>query len=160
MELYRLSACSRRSSAASTKAAERITRSRVRSILLLLIASLSLATLFMSPNILGGARSSAFVAATAPVLLTQVGSTRGIALDSVTNLAEPFQPQSPVPFGTDNRTRVMLFATNLALAAGENASAVTADAEDVTRFHYPLAIEYVGAVPGQTWMTSVVVRLN
>jgi len=54
----------------------------------------------------------------------------------------------------------MLFATNLALAEGETVAAVTSDAEDVTRFRYPLMVEYVGAVPGQTWMTAVVVRLN
>ena len=75
-------------------------------------------------------------AAGAPVLLTQAGSTRAIALDSVTRLAEPFQLQSPVAFGSDTRTRVMLFATNLTLAAGENASAVAAEAEDFTHARY------------------------
>jgi hypothetical protein len=99
-------------------------------------------------------------AAGAPVLLTQTGSTRAIALDSVTRLAEPFQLQSPVAFGSDTRTRVMLFATNLTLAAGENATAVAAEAEDFTHAHYSMTVEYVGAVPGQTWMTAVIVRLN
>jgi hypothetical protein len=99
-------------------------------------------------------------AAAAPVLLTQAGSTRAIALDSVTRLAEPFQLQSPIALGSDTRTRVMLFATNLTLAAGENASAVAAEAEDFTHARYPMTVEYVGAVPGQTWMTAVIVRLN
>jgi hypothetical protein len=54
----------------------------------------------------------------------------------------------------------MLFASNLTLAIGENASAVTADAEDATRFRYPLTVEYVGPVPGQAWLTSIVVILN
>ena len=109
----------------------------------------------------GGAKTfSIHSAAGAPVLLSQANSTRAIALDSVTNLAEPFQPQTPVAFGGDSRTRIMLFATNLALAEGETVAAVTSDAEDVSRFRYPLTVEYVGAVPGQTWMTAVVVRLN
>ena len=156
MEWCGLRARLRRPSATVPKSVRRGARNRVRSILFLLIGSSCLVTIFISPNI----TSSAFSLAGAPVLLTQPNSNRGIALDSVTNLAEPFQPHTPVAFGADNRTRVMLFATNLVLAPGENASAVTADAEDVTRFHYPLTVEYVGAVPGQTWITAVVVRLN
>jgi len=93
-------------------------------------------------------------------LLTQTNSTRAIALDSVTSRSEPFQLTAPVQFGTDSRTRVMLFATNLTLNPGETASAVTAEAEDAAHMHYPLAVEYVGAVPDFPWMTSVVVRLN
>ena len=95
-----------------------------------------------------------------PVLLTSPNSTRAIAVETVSNLAEPFSPQAAIAFGADNRTRVMLFATNLTLAPGDGPAAVTADAEDGSRAHYPLAVEYVGAVPGQTWMTAVVVKLN
>lgn len=54
----------------------------------------------------------------------------------------------------------MLFASNLTLDPGEAASAVTADAMDGSLAHYPLIVEYVGAVPGQSWMTSVVVRVH
>jgi hypothetical protein len=103
---------------------------------------------------------SSKAAAAAPVLLTRANSTRAIALEPVANLAEPFLPQTAIAFGADNRTRVMLFATNLTLAAGEGPSAVSADAEDGARMHYPLAVEYVGALPGQNWATAVVVRLN
>ena len=96
-------------------------------------------------------------AAGPPVLLTRANSTRAVALESVTNLAEPFRPQTTIPFGNDNQTRVILFATNLTLAPGET---VTADAEDAAHMHYPLAVEYAGPVPGQSWTTSVVVKLN
>src|SRR6266480_319626 len=99
-------------------------------------------------------------AATAPTLLTQTNSSRAIAIESVTSRSEPFPPTEPILFGTDNRTRVMLFATNLTLNPGENASAVTGDAEDAAHAHYPLTVEYVGAVTGFEWMSSVVVRLN
>ncbi|HEV2863547.1 MAG TPA: heme-binding protein [Pyrinomonadaceae bacterium] len=94
-----------------------------------------------------------------PVLVSEAGSTRAIALDSVTRLREPFDFTTPVAFGADARTRVMLFAMNLHLAQGEDASAVTADAEDGARRVHKLAVEFVGPVPGQEWMSSVVVRL-
>lgn len=128
-----------------------------------LVISLSVVTACLTALLVASGGANIFsvsFAAGAPVLLTQASSTRGIALDSVTNVAEPLPLQSPIAFGGDGRTRVMLFATNLTLATGESASAVTADAEDATRFRYPLTVEYVGAVPGQSWLTAVVVRLN
>jgi len=98
--------------------------------------------------------------ASPPTLITKTNSTRAIAVESSSLLAEPFAPTAPVPFGPDNRSRVMLFASNLNLAQGETASAVTADAEDVNHVHYPLTVEYVGSVPGFSWMSAVIVRLN
>jgi hypothetical protein len=95
-----------------------------------------------------------------PTLVTQTNSTRAIALESVSMRTEPFAPVTTLPFSTDNRTRIMLFATNLTLLPGEDATAVRADAEDGARMHYPLSVEYVGVVSGFPWMTSVVVRLN
>lgn len=132
--------------------------SRVRLVVLLLSISACGVALVLSPSSVSIFSNG--LAAGAPVLITQASSTRAIALDSATGLAEPFDPQTPVAFAADSRTRVMLFASNLTLASGENASAVTADAEDFTRSRYPLTLEYVGAVPGQAWMTAVVVRLN
>ncbi|MDQ2920047.1 MAG: hypothetical protein M3R52_00310 [Acidobacteriota bacterium] len=133
-------------------------RSHIRLAVFLMCVSTVLVTLVLSPSKSRFSISSA--AASAPVLLAQGNSTRAIALDSVARLAEPFDLQTPVVFGSDARTRVMLFATNLTLAAGENTSAVTVEAEDVTQSRYPMTVEYVGAVPGQTWMTAVVVKLN
>lgn len=95
-----------------------------------------------------------------PVLVSQAGSTRAVALEASTRVPEPFAPTAPVRFGADDRTRLMLFAMNLHLAPGEDASAVTADAEDAARRTYALTVEHVGRVPGQEWMSSVVVRLN
>ena len=95
-----------------------------------------------------------------PVLVSQAGSTRAVALEASTRVPEPFAPTAPVRLGADDRTRVMLFAMNLHLAPGEDASAVTADAEDASRRTYALAVEHVGRVPGQEWMSSIVVRLN
>ena len=95
----------------------------------------------------------------APTLLSKPNSTRAVAVESINFLAEPFSPTRKIGFGQDNRTRVMLFASNLNLFVGEPASAVTVDAEDGNHLHYSLAVEYVGPVPGFAWMNAVIVRL-
>ena len=129
---------------------------RVRSLLLLLTASISGAALIVGPprSVVGGAA--------APALLTRANATRAIAVNSVTEMGEPFPPVQALNFSLngDRRTRVMLFATNLNLLPGEDPSVVTAEAEDSALLHYPLTVEYVGVVPGFNWMTVVVVRLN
>jgi len=98
--------------------------------------------------------------ASAPTLIAKDNSTRGVALESTTFVSEPFAATSPVQFSQDNRTRVILFASNLNLLQGDTAASVTADAEDGNHIHYPLTVEYVGSVPNFSWMTAVTVRLN
>ena len=95
--------------------------------------------------------------ATAPVLVTKTNSTRALAVESTSRLAEPFAPTTPVPFSQDNRTRVMLFATNLTLLPGETAANVIATAEDGNHIQYPLTVEYIGSVPSLSGVTSVIV---
>lgn len=94
-----------------------------------------------------------------PILLSEPTSTRAIALDSVTRVREPFAIESPVAFGPDNRTRIMLFALNLHVASGD-LSELSADAEDGAGRVYPLKVEHAGKVTGQEWMTSIVLRLH
>ena len=98
----------------------------------------------------------------APVLLTESSSTRAIALSSPALQREPFQTVTPSSVGLsqDTRTRVMLFVMNLDLLAGEGASAFTADAEDAQHRHYPLVVEAVSPVPGNVWMSAIVLMLN
>jgi uncharacterized protein GlcG (DUF336 family) len=98
--------------------------------------------------------------ASGPILASEEGSTRALALDCVTRLREPFPLTSSIQWGTDKRTRIMLFAMSLSLQPGETASAVTADAEDAAHRSYPLTVEYVGPVPEQPWATAVIVRLS
>ena len=95
----------------------------------------------------------------APILLLEENSNRGVALDSVTWLREPFSVFSTRNFSADGRTRIVLFAMNVELVAGENLSIVTATAEDSQQTVYPLDVEYVGNVPNQTWMAQIVVLL-
>jgi uncharacterized protein (DUF1800 family) len=112
------------------------------------------------PLIACGAFSFIEAASSAPVLLSQQGSTRAVALESATFKAEPFSLNATFPFSPDTRTRIMLFALNPDLLTGEGINAFTADLEDSSHKLYPLKVEYVGAVPGFEGITSIIVRLN
>ena len=104
--------------------------------------------------LLAAARASA--QQTSPVLISHVDSTRAIAFDSVTRRREPFTTTADIKFGSDSATRIMLFAMNLQLQPGET---VTADAEDAGHTLYPLTVEYVGPVPDNPWVSSVIIRV-
>lgn len=95
-----------------------------------------------------------------PRLLTEEGSERAVALDSVTMLRDPFPVEAFHNFAADGRTRIMLFATNVELQPGEGFSAVTAQARDSLNRVYNLPVEFVGKVPGQGWLTQINVRLG
>lgn len=94
-----------------------------------------------------------------PQLLTYENSERAIALDSVTMVRDPFPIATTLNFSQDHRTRVMLFAVNANLLPGENASAITAQAEDSQRRIYPLVVEFAGRVPNFDWLTQINVKL-
>lgn len=85
---------------------------------------------------------------------------RGAALDSVLFKAETFGIVNDRNFSADQRTRIIVFATGVKLAAGENISAVTATAEDAGGGVRPLAVEFVGGVPDFDWLTQVVLKLS
>src|SRR5437588_2676806 len=105
--------------------------------------------------------SSSLVAQTnGPILISQTNSTRAIAFDSPSFRTEPFSLNSPTPWTGDPHTRVMLFALNLALAPGEDLSAITADAEDGQHHLFNLNVEYLSPVSGQDWLSVIVLRLN
>jgi reprolysin-like metallo-peptidase family M12B len=93
-----------------------------------------------------------------PTLLTEINTNRAIALDSVTFLCDPFSLTS-LNFSSDQRTRILLFATGLELMPGESISVVTAQAEDPAHQIYPLTVENVEKVPNFDWLTQVNLRL-
>ena len=95
-----------------------------------------------------------------PLLLTEEDTGRAVAVESVAWLRDPFPLTQAIPFGIDNRTRIVLLARNVDLLPGEAITAVTAEAEDAAHNRYPLTVEYVGRVPGFEWMSSVIVRLD
>jgi uncharacterized protein GlcG (DUF336 family) len=93
-----------------------------------------------------------------PILISEETSTRAVAVDSVTRTREPFTTTALVSWGADSNTRIMLFAQGLSAQA--NAASITAEAEDGAHIFYRLPVEYVGPVPNQEWMSSIVVRLD
>ena len=94
--------------------------------------------------------------AAAPALLTEPGTNWAVALDSVTQVADPFPVVAGSNFSADRRTRVSLFATGVTSPA---AADITAEAEDSNGRRYALAVEHAASVPGLDWLTQVNVRL-
>jgi len=86
-----------------------------------------------------------------PVLLTEgTGTTtRAVAYEAITFSSEPFAVRSPYNWNADKsnardrQTRVMLFAMNLSLLAGEGGNALSASAVDAAGRVYPLKVEAV-----------------
>lgn len=93
-------------------------------------------------------------------LLNQTSSQRGLVVDSVLQTRENFSIVNIANLSPDNRTRIVVFAVGLKLAAGETASAVTATAEDSQGTIRPLTVEFVGTVPNNLWLKQVVLKLN
>jgi hypothetical protein len=101
-----------------------------------------------------------------PVLLTYKDRAfkitgRAAALDSVALISEPL-PVIATPtqnFSSDQRTRINLFAYNLELKAGEDLTAITAEAEDSQHEVYALPVEAAYEVPNFSWITQVTVKL-
>ena len=98
--------------------------------------------------------------AQAPVLLTQSGTNRAIALEAISHKREPFALTSSLRFGPDSRTRIVVFAMNALLKAGERVSAFAADVQDASGRYYPLTVENAVPLSRVSGVTMVVLRLN
>ena len=96
---------------------------------------------------------------TKPVVLTEEGSNRALALDSATFIASPFRVTNTNNFSTDQHTRLMLLVANIDLLPGDDASVATAQAQDSQGGTFPLPVEAVTKVPTFDWITEVIVRL-
>ena len=94
-----------------------------------------------------------------PIIYTEEGSQRALALDSVTRVRDPLSVNNANNFSADQRTRIMLLAGNINLNAGETYSIVSAQGQDAQGGNYPLTVEFVGAVPGYDWLTQIIVRV-
>jgi len=119
--------------------------------------------IFLCALLLVGAQSLSFNVhsqANKLILISEESSTRAVAVDSVTQKHEPFSTTSAVQWGSDSRTRIMIFVMGLNLQPGEGPTAITADAEDGAHNIYPLIVEYLGPVPEQEWVSSMIVRLD
>jgi VCBS repeat protein/FG-GAP repeat protein len=94
-----------------------------------------------------------------PVLLIEENTNHAIAFDSVTFTRGPFAVRTLLSFNPDQRTRIILFASNLELLTGEAETDVTAQAQDAQVNVIPLVVEHAGTVPGFDGLTQVVVKL-
>jgi hypothetical protein len=92
-------------------------------------------------------------------LLTEENSDYAIALDAFTLMRGPFTVTTWYMTGQVSPTRVMLFAKDLNLAAGENTSTVTVEAENSHGTKYPLDVDAIVKIPGYDWLTQINVRL-
>jgi hypothetical protein len=111
--------------------------------------------------IICGTESLVNAQSTKPVLVSAPASTRAVTLDAIAHTPEPFSATATsFLYGSDKTTRITVFAMYLNLKPGEDASAVTADAEDAAHRHYNLQVEYVGKVPDQEWLTQINLRLS
>ena len=107
----------------------------------------------------GTSNQKAFQVQAPPLTLLVDGSGRALVLDSVTWVGEPFPVMTSRNFSLDARSRVMFFATGVNLTSADDISAITASAEDSQNRIHPLAVEFVGKVPGFEWLTQVIVKL-
>ena len=94
-----------------------------------------------------------------PVLFTDEGANRALALDSVTFRRDPFSVRNNLNFSSDHTTRLMLLSANLDLQPGDGPSIVTAQAADGKGHTYPLAVEWIGRLPSFDWITVVIAKL-
>lgn len=93
-----------------------------------------------------------------PVLLTEEGSQRAAAIDSVFWLRDPF-PLTGTILGLGHQTRISLFALNIPPVPVGDLSRVTVHAEDELGNTHFVAVEFIGPVAGIDNLSQLIVRL-
>ena len=113
----------------------------------------------------GGVEGSPFTSAISildddkPLLALEENSGRAVALESVWSMRDPFALENSLNLSSDQRTRIMLFATGIELLPGESPSAVVVQLEDSQNRIYPLVVEDIRKVPNLDWLSQIVVKL-
>lgn len=95
----------------------------------------------------------------APVLLTEENTNHVIALDSVTQVRDPFPLATVRNFSADQHTRVSLFVWRLGLLPGDTIANITVRADDGHGTFYTLPVEAMAPVTGPDNVTQLIVRL-
>ena len=93
-----------------------------------------------------------------PLLLLEENTSRAVALDSTWLVRDPFRLGNIHNFSSDQRTRIMLFATGIELNSSEGPSAVLVQLEDTQNRIHPLVVEDVRKVPNFNF-SQIVVKL-
>jgi CSLREA domain-containing protein len=95
----------------------------------------------------------------APVLLTEQNTNHVIALDSVTQVRDPFPLATVRNFSADQHTRVSLFVWRLGLLPGDTIANIVVKADDGQGTIYTLTVEAMAPVTGPDDVTQLIVRL-
>jgi len=95
-----------------------------------------------------------------PTLLTVSYSNRAVALELTQFLSGPFPITSTLLSDGRNRTRIIVFGTDLGLLPGEDLEAMTAEAEDADGVRYPLRVEFLSPLAELPQVSQIVLRLN
>src|SRR5215213_7724711 len=101
-----------------------------------------------------------FQATKLPVLLTVPDSDRAVALELTQFITGPFPLTTTLLSDGRNRTRIILFGTDLGLLPGEMAEAITAEAEDAAHNRYLLRVEFVSPLAELPNVSQIVLRLT
>lgn len=97
---------------------------------------------------------------TPPVLMTEDGTTRAVALDSVRLTGAPLYLTAQHPFSQDGRTRLLLFAMNVASEFADMRAGVEVFAEDEKGNVYPVEVESVVPLDSPVGMTQLNIKLS
>lgn len=92
-------------------------------------------------------------------LLTAESSDHAVALNAATFVREPFSLFTEQNFGSDKRTRVMLFVSDFEFGEGDSISDVLVTAENSTVGTVALPIEHIGTVPFFDSITQIEIVL-
>ena len=93
-----------------------------------------------------------------PVLLTEEGSQRAAAIETLLGVRDPFRLTQSI-FGFDPRTRITLFAQNIPPVPADDLLRVIVNAEDERGNSQPLVVEFIGPVTGVDNLSQIIVRL-
>ena len=96
---------------------------------------------------------------TQPLLITEPNSTKAIVLESIVFVRDPFTLLTRHFLSPDRRTRLTILAQNIEIIPGENIPPPTVQGENAQHQLIDLPVEFVGKVPGATWLTQITVRL-
>ena len=113
-------------------------------------------TTFVAPN---GDRA-ANLEPVPPTLLTVTGSDHAAAVELTQFISGPFPITTTLLSEGRNRTRIIVFGTDLGLLPGEDVEAVTAEAVDAAGVSYPLRVEFIRPLPDLPTVNQIVLRLN
>jgi dipeptidyl aminopeptidase/acylaminoacyl peptidase len=95
----------------------------------------------------------------APLLITEQGTGRAVALDSVTLMRDPLPVHTVFNFSPDRHTRVLLFVGNVDPVALEASPAIEVRLTDAQQRVFVLKPEGVRAAPGLAGIAQLTVRL-